>query len=87
MHEHGLMKGLMRQILATAATEGAARVTGVYVRLGALSQMTPHHFGEHFTEAAVGTIAEGARLDVVTSEDIGDPLAADVVLTAVDVET
>lgn len=87
MHEHGLMKGLMRQILATAATEGALRVTGVSVRLGALSHMTPGHFGEHFERVAAGTIAEGAALDIATSEDITDPLAADVVLTGVDVET
>ena len=87
MHEHGLMKGLMRQILATAATEKALRVTGVSVRLGALSQMTPGHFGEHFEQAAAGTIAEGAALDIATSDDISDPLAADVVLTSVEVET
>ena len=48
MHEHGLMKSLMRQILATAATEKAKRVTAVSVRLGVLSHMTPGHFGEHF---------------------------------------
>jgi len=87
MHEHGLMKGLMRQILATAATEGALRVTGVSVRLGALSQMTARHFGQHFEQAAAGTIAEGATLDVATSDDIADPLAGDVVLTGVEVET
>ena len=87
MHEHGLMKGLMRQILATAAAEKAARVTGVSVRLGALSAMTPGHFGQHFEQAAAGTIAEGATLDIAMSEDISDPRAADVVLTGVEVET
>ena len=87
MHEHGLMKGLMRQILATAAKEKAQRVTGVSVRLGALSHMTPGHFGEHFEQAAAGTIAHGAALDIAASEDIHDPNATDVVLTAVEVET
>lgn len=87
MHEYGLMKGLMRQILATAATEKALRVTGVSVRLGALSHMTRGHFAEHFEQAAAGTIAKGAALDIATSDDIADPLAADVVLTSVEVET
>ena len=87
MHEHGLMKDLMRRILSTAATENARRVTGVSVRLGALSHMTPGHFGEHYAQAAVGTIAEGAALDIATSDDITDANATDVVLTAVEVET
>jgi hydrogenase nickel incorporation protein HypA/HybF len=82
MHEHGLMRALMRQVLATAATEKAVRVTGVSVRLGALSHMTPAHFGEHFAEASAGTIAEGAALDVAVSEALDD-----VVLTGVEVET
>jgi hydrogenase nickel incorporation protein HypA/HybF len=87
VHEHGLMKDLMRRILSTAATENARRVTGVSVRLGALSHMTPGHFGEHYEQAAAGTIAEGAALDIATSDDITDPNATDVVLTAVEVET
>ena len=87
MHEHGLMKDLMGRILSTAAAENARRVTGVSVRLGVLSHMTPGHFGEHYEQAAAGTIAEGAVLDIITSDDITDPNATDVVLTAVEVET
>ena len=87
MHEHGLIQGLMRQILAAAAAEKADRVTGVSVTLGALSQMTPGHFGWHFEQAAAGTIAEGAALDVTASDDIGDARASDVVLTGIEVET
>jgi hydrogenase nickel incorporation protein HypA/HybF len=87
MHEHGLMKDLMRRILAAAGAEEARRIVGVSVRLGALSHMTPSHFGEHFEDAAAGTIAAGATLDIATSDDINDPRASDVVLTGVEVET
>jgi hydrogenase nickel incorporation protein HypA/HybF len=87
MHEHGLMKTLMRRILSMAANEDARRVTGVSVRLGALSHMSPGHFGEHYEQAAAGTIAEGAALDIAVSDDITDPYATEVVLTAVEVET
>ena len=87
MHEHGLMQSLMRQIEETARAEKARRVTGVSVTLGPLSHMTARHFGEHFDQAAAGTIAEGALLSVITSTDIHDPHAADVILTGIDVET
>ena len=87
MHEHALMTDLVRQILRTAESEKARRVVGVSVWLGALSHLSPHHFAEHFQDAAAGTIAEGAEIDAATSDDIHDPRAADVVLRGVDVET
>lgn len=87
MHEQALLNDLMRRVLETAAAEKAKRVTGVSVRLGALSHMTPEHFAEHFEQATAGTIAEGAAITSATSDDINDPRAADVVLTSVEVET
>jgi hydrogenase nickel incorporation protein HypA/HybF len=87
MHEHALMADLVGRILKTAAGEGGRRVTAVSVWLGALSHMTPDHFADHFEQATAGTIAEGATVSAVASTDIDDPRAADVVLTAVEVET
>jgi hydrogenase nickel incorporation protein HypA/HybF len=87
MHEHGVMKSLMRQIEETARAERARRVTGISVTLGALSHMTVQHFGEHFDQVAAGTIAEGAMLSVTAASDIRDPRAADVILTGIEVET
>ena len=87
MHEASLMKGLMRRIDALAGAENARRVSAVSVWLGALSHMSAEHFREHFDEAASGSIAEGARLDIDVSDDIDDPNAAEVVLRSIDVET
>jgi hydrogenase nickel incorporation protein HypA/HybF len=87
MHEHALIAALIGQILKTAAAEKARRVTAVSVRLGALTHLRPDHFAEHFAQAAAGTIAEGAALRTVVSDDINDPHAADLMLTAVEVET
>ena len=87
MHERALMTDLMRQILETAEGEKARRVVGVSVLIGALSHMSPDHFGEHFGRAAAGTIAEGAKLDVATSDDINHADAADVLLKGIEVET
>jgi hydrogenase nickel incorporation protein HypA/HybF len=87
MHEHALMSDLMRQILATAKREGATRVTGVSVWLGALSHMSADHFAEHYGQAAATTIAEGAALKVTKSNDIHDSRAANVLLDGIEVET
>jgi hydrogenase nickel incorporation protein HypA/HybF len=87
MHESGLMKGVMRRIEEIAQDQQATRVVGVSVWLGALSQMSPAHFAEHFQEAAAGTIAEGARLDATASDDVRHPNAQDVLLESVEVET
>jgi len=87
MHEHALMADLMRAVLEAAEREHAKAVVGISVWLGALSHMTPAHFAEHFEDAAAGTIAEGAAIDTVVSDDIHDPRAASVLLTGIEVET
>lgn len=86
MHERALMTDLMREIEAVAAADGAARVTRVSVRLGALSHFTPEHFRDHFLDASYGTLAEGAAVDAVLADDLDDPRAAGVVLESIEVE-
>ncbi len=68
MHEKHLTENLVRRIEAIAAAEGG-RVTRIDVRLGALSHFTPGHFREHFEDAAVGTLAEGAAVHAELSTD------------------
>ncbi len=81
------MRGLMRKIEEVAAAEGAMRVVGVEVWLGALSHLSAEHFAEHFALAAAGTVAEGATLEVTVSEDTGHPNAQDIMLVSVEVRT
>ena len=87
MHEATLMAGLMRRIAAIAKAELAGRITGVSVRLGALSHISAEHFAEHFEHASRGTVAEGARLTVKVSDDMHDVNAQDILLEDVEVET
>jgi hydrogenase nickel incorporation protein HypA/HybF len=86
MHEATLMDDLMHRIAKIAEAEQARRVTGVSVRLGALSHFSAEHFAEHFERASNGTIAEGARLEVSVSDDMQDADAQEVVLESVEVE-
>jgi len=80
------MRDLMREIESSAAAEGAARVTSIRVRLGALSHFTPGHFREHFEDVSRGTLAEGARVDAELRTDPTEPGAQGVRLESVEVE-
>ena len=81
MHERALMRDLLDRVAAAASAEGAARVTRVVVRVGPLSHLTPEHFRGHFVDAARGTVADGAAVDVSA-----DGTGADVLLVSVELE-
>lgn len=86
MHETGIVRDLVRRLEMAARDAGAARVSGVTVRLGALSQFSPEHFRQHFDEEIRGTLAEGAALRIQTCEDIADARAQDVMMESIDLE-
>ncbi len=86
MHERAVLQDLIREIESVARAESANRVASVRVRVGALSHMTPEHFLEHFEEASLGTVAEGAAVEVEASDDVYEPRAQGVVLQSVEVE-
>lgn len=86
MHEASLTNALMHRIDELATAEGATRVSGVSVWLGALSHLSPAHFREHFEHAARGTRAEGATLRIETSDDIAHADAEDIRLLDVELD-
>lgn len=87
MHETSLIPDLIAKIERVARENGAAKVLAVEVHIGAMAAISADHLREHFVEAAVGTLAEGAELRTTVGED---PLAGDafdIRLTAVEVDT
>lgn len=86
MHETGIVRDLVRRLERAAGEAGATRVSAVEVWLGALSQFAPEHFREHFEDAARGTLAEGAKLRIEMSHDIGHPHAQDVVMESIELD-
>ena len=86
MHEASLMKDLVGKILSVAGQE-SGNVLGVSVWLGALSHMSPDHFRDHYEQAAAGTIAEGAKLDIETSSDLDDENAQKVMLKSIEMSS
>lgn len=87
MHEISLFQGFIKQIDQIANEHAPARVKTIHIRLGAFSNISPGHFKEHFYQVAPGTAAEGAKLDIVTSDDPLDIHALDMMLESVELET
>ena len=86
MHAQAVMRDLIKKITAEARAEGAARVTRVRVRLGALSHFTEEHFREHFDDASRRTVAEGAAVEAELGTDPTDRYAQSVVLESIEIE-
>ncbi len=87
MHEQALIRDLIREVESVARAERATSVRSVRVRLGALSHFTPEHFREHFADASLGTLAEGAAVEAELRTDPYEPEAQGVVRESVEVLT
>lgn len=81
MHEMSLLRSLLAKIEGLARENGSRRVTVVRLKLGPLAHIEPDHLREHFVEAASGTLAEGARLDIETTTELHE-----LSLESIDVE-
>jgi len=85
MHEFSLIKDLIQKIISIAHEQRASKVVAVTVKLGALSHISPDHFREHFVHASLGTISEGARLNIEFMTDVTDPQSQDVLIENIEV--
>jgi hydrogenase nickel incorporation protein HypA/HybF len=85
MHEFSLLKDLLHKIKTIAEDNDSDKVIGVKIKLGALAHISPDHLREHFDQAVVGTVAEGAKLEVESLTDMSDPHAQEIILDSVEV--
>ena len=85
MHESSIIKDLVQKISSIAFEHHANKVTGVTVKLGALSHISPNHLREHFVHAVRGTIAEGAWLKIEVVTDTTNPLSQEVLIDSIEV--
>lgn len=66
MHEVSLMQSAVDQAFAAANQGGAARIYGIRLKIGAWSGVVPEALQLAFDVVTLGTIAEGATLEVDT---------------------
>jgi hydrogenase nickel incorporation protein HypA/HybF len=79
------MLELARRLTGIAREHGVERIGGVRLRVGALAPVSAAHLRAHLAHALRGTPAEGARLEIETTEDVSDARAQCVVIESVDV--
>ena len=85
MHEFSLIKDLIQKIISIAHEQRASKVVAVTVKLGALSHISPDHFREHFVHASLGTISEGARLNIEFMTDVTDPQSQEILIENIEI--
>ena len=86
MHEGTLIKDLVHRVVKIAETEHATRVTTVSIRVGDFSHASADHLREHFVHETQGTVADGARLNILPVGGLDDPKSLEIVLNEVEVE-
>lgn len=65
MHEMSLAEGAMELIAEAARREGFVRVRTVWLEIGRLAAVEPDALRFCFDAVMTGTLAEGARLEIV----------------------
>ena len=86
MHETGMIRDLIKKVDHIVRDNAGARAKAIKVRLGALAHISADHFREHFDEESVGTLAQGAELQIEESVDTYESTAQDIILQSVEVE-
>ena len=72
MHELAVCQGLIRQVEQIARQEGAKRVDSIVLSVGALSGVEPPLLERAFEIARMGTVAQGAELDMQTGPIVAE---------------
>ena len=85
MHESSLIENLIKKIEKVVCEQQATQVKTVRVKLGALTNISPDHFREHFIIGSKGTVVEEAELDIFVSDDIYDPNAQQILLEGLEI--
>ena len=69
MHELAITEGIIKLVSDEAEKQGFRKVLGITLAVGDFSGIVPECVKDFFPLAAKGSIAEGAELSFVKSED------------------
>jgi len=64
MHEMAIAQGILDIVLKTAAENDATKVTGIKLLIGQMTQIQPESLQFGFEALSIGSIAEGANLEI-----------------------
>ncbi len=66
MHEMSLVEGVLQLIEEAASKDSFTKVTAVWLEIGQLSAVEPNAMAFCFDAVMRGTVAEGARLEIIS---------------------
>ncbi len=72
MHEMAIAQGILDIVLRTAAQNNAMKVMGVKLLIGQMTQIEPESLTFGFEAVAMGSIAEGAVVDITIVPLVGE---------------
>lgn len=68
MHEMHLLKDLLDDLIRVAGEQDAKKINKVYIKMGEYTEINPEILSFFFKENSKGTIAEGAGIEIETSQ-------------------
>jgi hydrogenase nickel incorporation protein HypA/HybF len=71
MHEMAIAQGILDIVLKTAAEHNATQVKGIRLLIGQMTQVEPESLKFGFAALAMGSIAEGASVDITSVPLVG----------------
>jgi len=71
MHEMAIAQGILDIVLKTAAEHSAVKVTGIKLLIGQMTQVEPECLKFGFAALAMGSIADGANVDITIVPLVG----------------
>lgn len=81
-----MIRGLVNKVEEIANANGGGKVKKIVVKFGAMANITPEHFKEHFVEETPGTIVEGTELEIIQEEDLKNLNAQDILVDSIELE-
>lgn len=71
MHEMAIAQGILDIVLKSAAEHKATKVTSIKLLIGQMTQIEPQSLTFGFEALSIGSIAEGAKIDVTIVPLVG----------------
>jgi len=68
MHETHLLRDLLEDLLKHADQLNVKKIARVYIRMGEFTEIDPEILTFFFKEHSKGTVAEGAEIEIKTSD-------------------
>ncbi len=66
MHEQATCRALLARALEVCERHGAVAIRSLRIEVGALTGHDPEHLAADFAAVTTGTVADGARLEIVS---------------------